>query len=49
MTSRENDLFVQKQNIVKTRLVFATKARNAEILSRGSIIILVDIECIDYS
>ena len=27
--------FVQNQNIVKTRLVFPTKARNAEILSGG--------------
>ena len=37
--------FVQNQNIAKTRLVFPTKARNAEILSRG----FNDIECIDYS
>ena len=28
--------FVQNQNIVKTRLVFPTKARNAEILLEGS-------------
>ena len=35
--------FVQNQNIVKTRLVFPTKDRNAEKLLG----ILVDMECID--
>ena len=41
--------FVQNQNIVKIRLVLPSKARNAEILSGGLMIILVDIECTDYS
>ena len=41
--------FVQNQNIVKTRLVFPTKARNAGNSWKVLMIILVDIECIDYS
>ena len=40
--------FVPNQNNVKTRLVFPTTDRNAEILSRG-FNVLVDIECIDFS
>ena len=42
----------EKPKHCKARFVFPTKARNAEILSGGftqSLLILVDIEYIDYS
>ena len=34
-TSTLFKLYVKRKNIVKTRLVFPTKVRNAEILARG--------------
>ena len=44
---RSYDLCKLNQNIVKTRLLFPTKRRDAECSREVSMILFVDIECID--